>query len=178
MTVAPATTRRLPPNTAPASPLVSDVRSSAHLSLAHQTLQGLVDPDTQRGSQPGAWLLRPFHESLLWYDARKAGTKSSEYTVRKVYMRGSGITLARLLADPADPAAAELGRAAVAAIREALTGDSPLAAISSRLESVLPADAPTTGRPTSRPTSRTHGTAAPTRSSPIWPPSCAATPKA
>ena len=57
-------------------------------------------------------------------------------------MRGSGITLARLLADPADPTAAELGRAAVAAIREALTSHSPLAAISSRLESVLPADAP------------------------------------
>ena len=119
-----------------------DVRSSSHLNLAHQTLQGLVDPETQRGSQPGAHLLRPFHESLLWYDARKAGTKSSEYTVRKVYMRGSGITLARLLADPADPTAAELGRAAVAAIREALTSHSPLAAISSRLESVLPVDAP------------------------------------
>ena len=119
-----------------------DVRSSSHLNLAHQTLQGLVDPETQRGSQPGAHLLRPFHESLLWYDARKAGTKSSEYTVRKVYMRGSGITLARLLADPADPTAAELGRAAVAAIRDALTSHSPLAAISSRLESVLPADAP------------------------------------
>lgn len=119
-----------------------EVRSSAHLKLAYQTLQGLVDPDTQRGSQPGVHLLRPFHESLLWYDARKVGTKSSEYTVRKVYMRGSGITLARLLADPTDPAAAELGRAAVAAIREALTGDSPLAAISKRLESVLPTDAP------------------------------------
>ena len=119
-----------------------DVRSSSHLKLAHQTLQGLVDPDTQRGSQPGAHLLRPFHESLLWYDARKVGTKSSEYTVRKVYMRGSGITLARLLADPAAPATAELGCAAVAAIRDALTSDSPLAAISSRLESVLPVDAP------------------------------------
>lgn len=119
-----------------------DMRSSSHLELAHQTLQGLVDPETQRGSQPGAHLLRPFHESLLWYDARKAGTKSSEYTVRKVYMRGSGITLARLLADPADSSAAELGRAAVVAIREALTSHSPLAAISSRLESVLPADAP------------------------------------
>jgi hypothetical protein len=119
-----------------------EVRSSANLSLAHQTLQGLIDPDTQRGSQPGAHLLRPFHESLLWYDARKAGTKSNEYTVRKVYMRGSGITMARLLADPPDPAAAALGQAAVTAIHAALTGDSPLATISSRLESVLPADAP------------------------------------
>jgi hypothetical protein len=119
-----------------------EVRSSAHLSLAHQTLLGLIDPDTQRGSQPGAHLLRPFHESLLWYDARKAGSKSSEYTVRKVYMRGSGITLARLLADPADAGAAKLGHAAVDAIRQALTSASPLAAISTRLESVLPTDAP------------------------------------
>ena len=118
-----------------------DVRSSTYLALAHQALQGLVDPDTQRGSQPGAWLLRPFHESLLWYDARKVGTKSSEYTVRKVYMRGSGITLARLLADPADPRVAERGRVAVNAIREALTADSPLAAISNRLEGALPPDA-------------------------------------
>lgn len=124
-----------------------EVRSSTHLSLAHQALQGLVDPDTQRGSQPGAWLLRPFHESLLWYDARKAGTKSSEYTVRKVYMRGSGITLARLLSDPADPAVAELGRGAVAAIRDALTADSPLATISTQLESALPDGAPYTRPP-------------------------------
>lgn len=46
------------------------VRGSAHLNLARAALDGLVDPDTQRG-QKGAWLLRPFHESLLWYDARK-----------------------------------------------------------------------------------------------------------
>ncbi len=124
-----------------------DVRSSTYLALAHQALQGLVDPDTQRGSQPGAWLLRPFHESLLWYDARKIGTKSSEYTVRKVYMRGSGITLARLLADPANPVAADLGRAAVRAMRKALTAESPLAAISTRLEGALPAGAPYTQPP-------------------------------
>ena len=115
------------------------IRGSAHLHLAHLTLEGLVDPDTQRG-QPGAWLLRPFHESLLWYDARKPSPKSIEYSVRKVYMRGSGITLARLLADPPDPAAGELGRSAVAAITEALTAASPLADISVRLESVLPAE--------------------------------------
>jgi len=124
-----------------------DVRSSTYLSLAHQALQGLVDPDTQRGSQPGAWLLRPFHESLLWYDARKIGTKSSEYTVRKVNMRGSGITLARLLADPGDPVAAGLGHAAIHAICEALTAESPLAAISYRLEGALPADASYTRPP-------------------------------
>jgi len=110
------------------------VRGSAHLALAQSTLQGLVDPATQR-VQKGAWLLRPFHESLLWYDARRPGPNSPEYSVRKVHMRGSGITLARLLVDPADPEAASLGRRAVAAIRDALTAASPLADISDKLES-------------------------------------------
>jgi len=110
------------------------VRGSAHLALAQSTLQGLVDPATQR-VQKGAWLLRPFHESLLWYDARRPGPNSPEYSVRKVHMRGSGITLARLLVDPADAEAAALGRRAVAAIRDALTAASPLADISDKLES-------------------------------------------
>lgn len=111
-------------------------RGSAHLDLAQATLQGLVDPETQRG-QHGAWLLRPFHESLLWYDARPKGR---EYSVRKVYMRGSGITMARLLSAPADPEAAALGRSAVEAIREALTAGSPFAEISNYLEKALPTD--------------------------------------
>ena len=113
------------------------IRDSAHLQLAQLTMQGLVDPDTQRG-QKGAWLLRPFHESLLWYDARRPGPNSLEYSVRKVYMRGSGITLARLLTSPPDPRDAELGESAVAAIQKALTLSSPLADISARLESALP----------------------------------------
>ena len=123
------------------------IRDSAHLHLAQLTMQGLVDPNTQRG-QKGAWLLRPFHESLLWYDARRPGPNSLEYSVRKVYMRGSGITLARLLVDPPDPDAATLGHSAVIAIREALTLDSPLAEISARLESALPKDAPYNSNPT------------------------------
>ncbi|GAA2715136.1 hypothetical protein ACFY2R_24220 [Micromonospora olivasterospora] len=120
----------------------SDVRNSANLALAQSALQGLVDPDTQRG-QPGAWLLRPFHESLLWYDARKAPSRP-DWTVRKVYMRGSGITLARLLLAPTDPKAAEQGASAVSAIQAALTGPSPLADISRRLESALQTDVPFT----------------------------------
>lgn len=123
------------------------IRGSAHLKLAQSTLQGLVDPDTQRG-QRGAWLLRPFHESLLWYDARRPGPNSPEYSVRKVYMRGSGITLARLLIDPADGATATLGRRAVAAIKDALTADSPLADIGNKLESVLPVGEPYNTPPT------------------------------
>lgn len=113
-----------------------EVRGSANLALARATLEGLVDPDTVRG-QPGASLLRPFHESLLWYDARKPSPRRANYSVRKVYMRGSGITIARMLADPADPAAAAAGRRAVTEIRRALTAPSPLAAISKRLESAL-----------------------------------------
>lgn len=123
----------------------SDVRNSANLALAQSALQGLVDPDTQRG-QPGAWLLRPFHESLLWYDARKAPSRP-DWTVRKVYMRGSGITLARLLLAPTDPEAAEQGARAVSAIQEALTGPSPLADISRRLESALQTGEPYTKTP-------------------------------
>ncbi|OMC19068.1 hypothetical protein [Mycobacterium sp. SP-6446] len=119
-----------------------EIRSSAHLRLAQQTLQGLIDPDTQRGNQPGAWLLRPFHEALLWYDARKAGSHSPVYGVRKVHMRGSGITLARLITSPADPDAAQLGRSALSEIRQVLTADTPLAAVSRHLESALPPDAP------------------------------------
>ncbi|GAB3273738.1 hypothetical protein GCM10027449_11430 [Sinomonas notoginsengisoli] len=121
------------------------VRGSANLQLAQLTLQGLIDPETQRG-QKGAWLLRPFHESLLWYDARKPSPRSSEYTVRKVYMRGSGITLARLLADPADSSDAALGKVAVGRIREELNAASPLADIGSILESALPSNETWTDR--------------------------------
>jgi len=116
-----------------------DVRESANLALAKATLEGLIDPDTQRG-QEGAWLLRPFHESLLWYDARKASPRRADFSVRKVYMRGSGITLARLLLAPVDPADAANGAAAVQAIQQALTAPSPLGRISERLEDALRAD--------------------------------------
>jgi hypothetical protein len=118
----------------------SDLRGSANLVLAQQALQGLVDPETERGEQDGSKLLRPFHESLLWFDARKASRSSSQYTVRKVHMRGTGITLARMLVDPPNPDSARLGRAAVRAIREALTGATPLAEISTVLERALPRD--------------------------------------
>ncbi len=113
-----------------------ETRGSANLALARRALEGLVDPETQRG-QRGTWLLRPFHESLLWYDARRSKPGSPEYSVRKVYMRGSGITLARMLLDPPGHESKQLGAAAVEAIREALTGASPLADVSEKLEGVL-----------------------------------------
>lgn len=111
-----------------------EVRDSANLCLAKQALEGLIDPSTQSG-QRGTWLLFPFHESLLWYDARRQ--RGRGWGVRKVYMRGSGITLARLLADPPSPLAAEAGVAAVAMIRDALQQQSPLARIAEHLESAV-----------------------------------------
>jgi hypothetical protein len=111
------------------------IRGSANLALAQQAFEGLIDPTTQRG-QRGTWLLFPFHESLLWYDARPTGA-AGPWGVRKVYMRGSGITLARMLADPADPSLAGPGSNAVEAIREALQAPSPLADIADRLEAAL-----------------------------------------
>jgi len=122
------------------------IRGSSELHLAQATLQGLVDPDTQRG-QRGAWLLRPFHESMLWYDSRKASPVRPDWSVRKVYMRGSGITLARLLCDPADPATKQLGLKAVGSIQQALTAASPLSLISDHLESALPRGETYTKRP-------------------------------
>lgn len=113
-----------------------DIRGSAELGLARQVLEGLIDPDTRKG-QPGGWLLFPFHESLLWYDARRQGTKG-RWGVRRVWMRGGGITIARMLANP--PAGAQeapLGAAAVRALRDVLRAPSPLADIADQLERPL-----------------------------------------
>ncbi len=112
-----------------------ELRGSSNLRLARSVLEGLVDPSTQSG-QPGTWLLFPFHESLLWYDARRQ--RGRPWAVRKVYMRGSGITLARLLVDPPDGVSHELGDKAVAALRSALLAPSSLQHIADRLEEALP----------------------------------------
>lgn len=113
-----------------------DMRGSANLVLARDALQGLLDPDTHQG-QPGGWLLFPFHESLLWYDARRE--RARPWRVRKVYMRGSGITLARMLLQPqSDGETSRLGASAVEAIRETLRAPSPVAQIADLLESALP----------------------------------------
>lgn len=113
-----------------------EMRGSANLALAQRTLEGLVDPETTR-AQKGTWLLRPFHESLLWYDARKGSPSSPQWGVRKVYMRGKGITFARMLLDGPDEESRRLGAAAVASIKESLTGPTPLASVSGALEEVL-----------------------------------------
>ena len=114
----------------------ADIRGSRNLALARDALQGLIDPETHQG-QAGGWLLFPFHESLLWYDARRE--RARPWRARKVYMRGSGITLARMLLQPdAGDEASRLGASAVAAIRTALQGPSPVAQIADQLESALP----------------------------------------
>jgi hypothetical protein len=113
-----------------------DLLGSANLGLARDALQGLIDPETHQG-QPGGWLLFPFHESLLWYDARRE--RGRPWTVRKVYMRGSGVTLARMLVAPpgAEPVAT-LGRAAVDAIKDTLRASSPVTQIADQLENAVP----------------------------------------
>lgn len=108
---------------------------SANLALARAALEGLIDPDTRKG-QPGGWLLFPFHESLLWYDARRQGSRG-KWGVRRVWMRGSGVTLARLLVNPPAGVPAEtraLGSAAARALRETLQSPSPLADVADGLE--------------------------------------------
>ncbi|MDP9388134.1 MAG: hypothetical protein M3Q48_09555 [Actinomycetota bacterium] len=111
-----------------------EVRDSANLRLAKQAMEGLVDPSTQAG-QRGTWLLLPFHEALLWYDARRQQGRG--WGVRKVYMRGSGITLARLLLDPPSSSARAAGLVAVSMLRDALRQASPLATVADHLESAL-----------------------------------------
>jgi hypothetical protein len=113
-----------------------DFRGADNLPMARAALLSLVDPSTQQG-QKGQHLMLPFHESLLWYDARPS---AGEYTVRKVRMRGSGITFARMLLDPPKNAsnAEELGDRAVKGIQDALTLPSPLSEIAEALERVLP----------------------------------------
>jgi hypothetical protein len=88
----------------------------------------------------------PFHESLLWFDARKSGAAGARWAVRKVNMRGTGITLARILLDP--PATLALSTEAtnaVEGIKHALQAPSPFAALAAGLQAAVPED--DAGRP-------------------------------
>jgi hypothetical protein len=117
-----------------------DFQGASNLQLARSALLNLVDPSTQTGAEQGQYLLMPFHKSLLWYDARRSG---SRFTVRKVRMRGTGLTLARILLDPpsgASGAARERASHAIEGIAEALSIESPLSAVATGLEEVLPND--------------------------------------
>ncbi|WP_376964141.1 hypothetical protein ABNQ39_26690 [Azospirillum sp. A26] len=114
--------------------LGKDFQGSENLALARDAIAGLIDPQTARG-QPGTWLLYPFHENFLWYDARLSAGRP--WSVRKVYMRGSGITVARLLLDGPTESVRAKGSSAVGALKKALKDDTPLAGIADRIERPL-----------------------------------------
>jgi hypothetical protein len=117
----------------------TDFGGSDGLNLVQEALQALIDGRTRQGSV-GALLMQPFHESLLWYDARKSGS-TVKWMVRKVNMRGTGVTLARLLLDPPsylDGELRELAEQAVEGIRSALQAPSPYGELAMRLSAVVP----------------------------------------
>jgi hypothetical protein len=116
----------------------ADFGGSDGLNLVQEALQALIDGRTRQGSA-GALLMQPFHESLLWYDARKSGS-TVRWMVRKVNMRGTGVTLARLLLDPPaylDEEHRGLARSAAEGIRSALQAPSPYGELATRLSAVV-----------------------------------------
>lgn len=122
----------------------ADFGGSQGLPIAAQALRALVDHETGRGSNRGAILMQPFHETLLWYDGRKSGEAAALWSIRKVYMRGTGITLARVLLDPPeqlDVGARAAAADAVAGIRDALNAPSPLTELARRLHAAAPDEA-------------------------------------
>jgi len=114
----------------------ADFQGADNLALARTALKNLVDPSTEQGRR-SQHLMLPFHEALLWYDSRWS---SGRFTVRKVRMRGSGITFARMLLDPPEGAsgAALHSSRLVPALKEVLSIESPLSEIADLLESELP----------------------------------------
>jgi hypothetical protein len=108
-----------------------DLPGFTNLHLAADSLAAVIDHETTRQADKGRWLLYPFHESLLWYDARPqraAGT----WSVRQVVMRGTGITVASMLSDPSLPQSP----AVLEGIREALTAPSRFAQLHDALPDV------------------------------------------
>lgn len=118
-----------------------DFLGSEGLALAQSAMQSLVDRSTVQGSN-GATLMLPFHESLLWFDARRSG-KSTPWSVRKVNMRGTGVSIARMLLDPGAPSSDATktdAAVALAGIRDALRSPSPLGVLADRLRAVVSAE--------------------------------------
>jgi serine/threonine protein kinase len=114
----------------------ADFAGSDSMGLAQQALRALIDDRTLQGSS-GATLLTPFHESMLWYDARRSGAKRP-WSVRKVNMRGTGVTLGAMLlhADASD--GNDAPNRAVEGIRTALKAPSPLEQLAGRLQEAVP----------------------------------------
>ncbi|HEV2857954.1 MAG TPA: serine/threonine-protein kinase [Solirubrobacterales bacterium] len=114
-----------------------DFSGSEGIGLAQKALRALIDDRTLQGSK-GATLLTPFHESLLWYDARRSGAKRP-WSVRKVNMRGTGVTIGAMLlrgSGGEDDAAT----AATAGIKTALKAPTPLEKLTARLREAAPDD--------------------------------------
>src|SRR4051794_15569468 len=90
----------------------ADFDGFTNLNLAAESLSALIDRETTRQADKGRWLLYPFHASLLWYDARpqKAAGIPVAWSIRQVVMRGAGITVASMLADPRLPRSDEVLR--------------------------------------------------------------------
>lgn len=124
-----------------------DFSGSENLGLVQQSLRALVDADTLRGGA-ATHLMLPVHDSLLWYDVRSRTSSKADpvtkqrvsrplpYRPQRVVMRGTGITLARLLLHPPDylgPAARD-ARRACDAIAQALSADSPFAKLGTALK--------------------------------------------
>jgi hypothetical protein len=108
-----------------------DLPGFTNLDLAAESLAAVIDRETTRQADKGRWLLYPFHESLLWYDARLQPSAGS-WSVRQVVMRGTGITVASMLSDPSLPQSA----AVLQGIREALTAPSRFAQLHDALPDV------------------------------------------
>lgn len=116
-----------------------DFAGSDGLALAQDALRALIDERTLQGSA-GATLMLPFHESLLWYDSRQSGA-ARPWAIRKVNMRGTGLTLGRMLLAPptgVDETTRSDAQAAVEGIKEALQAPSPFSGLASRLQVAAP----------------------------------------
>jgi hypothetical protein len=106
-----------------------DLPGFTNLDLAAESLAAVIDRETTRQADRGRWLLYPFHEALLWYDARPQRATGG-WSVRQVVMRGTGITVASMLSDSSLPQSA----AVLEGLKQALTAPSRFAL----LHDVLP----------------------------------------
>jgi len=114
-----------------------DFDGSSNLRLMGEALRNLIDPYTADRTRQGEKLMRPFHSSFLWYDARWGNGK---YTTRKVLMRGQGVTLARVLMSPSSTTSQgvrETARSAVQGLKRHLEHPTPLARICEHIDSSL-----------------------------------------
>jgi serine/threonine protein kinase len=108
-----------------------DFSGSDGIELAQKAVRALIDDRTLQGSN-GATLLAPFHESLLWYDARRSGARRP-WSIRKVNMRGTGVTLGAMLLRGGSG-----NGDAAAGIKAALQAPSPLQDLVDRLNEAAP----------------------------------------